>query len=50
VIELVQILGDKIQHVAETSILSLHATVKFNLGLDALPVWTVGIVFANLCK
>ena len=49
-IKIVQVLGDKIQHVAETSVLSLNATVEFNAGLNALPVWTVGIVFADLYK
>jgi hypothetical protein len=50
VIELVQVLGDKIQDVAETIVLSLDTTMELDAGLDALAVWTVGIVFANLYK
>ena len=49
-IEVVQILGDKIQHVAETIVLSLDTTVEFDAGLGALAVWTVGEVFADLYK
>jgi hypothetical protein len=50
VIKLVQVLGDKIQHVAETIVLSLDTTVELDAGLDALAVWTVGVVFADLYK
>jgi hypothetical protein len=48
VTEIIEILGDKIQHVAEAIVLSLHATVKFHPGLGALPVWTVGVILADL--
>jgi hypothetical protein len=50
VIEIIEVLGDKIQHVAETIVLSLHASVKFDAGLGALAVWTVGEVVADLYK
>ncbi len=46
----IKVVGDEIQHVAEAIVLLLHAPVKFNTGLGALPVWTVGVVLANLYK
>jgi hypothetical protein len=50
VIKIVQVLGDKIQHVAETIVLSLDTTVEFDSGLGALAIWRVGEVFADLYK